>query len=213
MGLAISVGALAEVLQEDPEGAVALAASIEQANAALRLAGLPPHEEPARLPELQSRAAIASFPYSFLHHLRRAYAYARQDGQWRATPVPESEDPSDDAVLEAEADMLSSHLLCHSDCEGYYFPIVFDDIVFADETTPILGGMLGSSYRLREELVVAAPALGIFLLNEQLSDDEAERINARIDIEGPLHKELVAWLAIFEACRLSIEHKTAIMFN
>ena len=82
MGLAISVGALAELQQEDPQGAQQLIASLETANALLKQAGLPQHAEPAALPELQSRALIDSFPYSFLHYLRRAYAHAALDAQF-----------------------------------------------------------------------------------------------------------------------------------
>ena len=119
----------------------------------------------------------------------------------------------EDPVLDEAQDMFDSHLICHSDCEGFYFPIVFDEVIFADDEHALLGGMLGSSYKLREELVTVAPALGIFLLGEVLSDEEAERINARIDAEDGLERELMAWLAAYEACRLSIEHKTAIVFN
>ena len=213
MGLAISVGALAELQQEDPEGAQDLIASLETANALLKQAGLPQHAEPATVPELQSRALIDSFPYSFLHYLRRAYAHAALDAQWRATPLPDGEEPGEDPVLDEAQDTFDSHLICHSDCEGFYFPLVFDEVVFADDGYELLGGMLGSSYKLREELVTVAPALGIFLLGDELSDEEAERVNARVEAEDGLDRELVAWLAIYEACRLSIEHKTAIVFN
>mgnify|MGYP001617252474 FL=1 len=213
MGLAITVGALADLHEEDPEGAQWLADSLAQANALLQKAGLPQHGEPLVLPQLQSRAALDSFPYSYLHYLRRAYAHAVQDGQWQATPLAEGENPSEDPVLEAAQDDLDSHLLCHSDCEGFYFPLVFDDVIFADEEHELLGGMLGSSYSLRAELVTVAPALGIFLLGDELSDEEAARINARVDAEDGLERELIAWLAAYEACRLSIEHKTAIVFN
>ena len=213
MGLAISVGALAELQQEDPEGAQDLLASLETANVLLKQAGLPQHAEPVALPQLQSRAQIDSFPYSFIHYLRRAYAHAALDAQWRATPLPDGEEPAEDPVLDEAQDTFDSHLICHSDCEGFYFPLVFDEVIFADDEHELLGGMLGSSYKLREELVTVAPALGIFLLGDMLGDEEAERINARIEAEDGLDRELVAWLAAYEACRLSIEHKTAIVFN
>ena len=213
MGLAISVGALADLQDEDPEGAQWLQDAIGEANVLLQQAGLPQHIEPASLPDLDSRAMLDSFPYSFLHYLRRAYAHAALDGQWRATPLPEGEEPADDPVLDEAQDTFDSHLICHSDCEGFYFPIVFDEVIFADDEHALLGGMLGSSYKLREELVTVAPALGIFLLGDVLGDDEAERINARIEAEEGLDRELSAWMAAYEACRLSIEHKTAIVFN
>ncbi|WP_252867196.1 hypothetical protein [Janthinobacterium lividum] len=213
MGLAISVGALADLQEEDPEGAQWLVTALEEANLLLQKAGLPQHSEPATLPQLDSRVMLDSFPYSFLHTLRRAYAHARLDAQWRATPLADGEDATEDPVLDAAQDDFDSHLICHSDCEGFYFPLVFEEVIFADEEHALLGGMLGSSYSLRAELVTVAPALGIFLLGDELSDEEAARINARIDAEDGLERELVAWLATYEACRLSIEYKTAIVFN
>lgn len=214
MGLAISVGALTELQQEeDTEGVEFISTAFETANALLKQAGLPQHTEPADLPELQSRTVVDSFPYSFVHYLRRAYAHAVLDAQWRATPLPEGEEPSEDSVLDEAQDMFDSHLICHSDCEGFYFPLVFDEVIFGDDEHELLGGMLGSSYKLREELVTVAPALGIFLLGEDLGDEEAERINLRINEDDGLQRELVAWFALYEACRLSIAHKTAIVFN
>lgn len=213
MGLEISVGALADLKQDDPQGAQWLSSAFGVANALLQKAGLPEHTEPSALPELRSRAVMGSFPYGFLHYLRRAYAHAALDGQWRATPVVDGEEPAQDPVLDEAQDMFDSHLICHSDCEGFYFPIVFDEVIFGDDEHELVGGMLGSSYRLREELVTVAPALGIFLLGEELSDEEADRISGRIDAEDGLQRELMAWLAAYEACRLSIEHKTAIVFT
>jgi hypothetical protein len=45
-------------------------------------------------------------------------------------------------------------------------------------TNRIAGGMLGSSFMLLKELQAVAPALGIRLVNGQLSDEEAEKINS-----------------------------------
>jgi hypothetical protein len=72
--------------------------------------------------------------------------------------------------------------------------------------------MLGSSCRLLEELVFVAPALGIHLDNGKLSDEEAERIDALIEEDGGLYREYVSWLLLYESARLSIAHKTAIVF-
>ena len=72
--------------------------------------------------------------------------------------------------------------------------------------------MLGSSQRLLEELVFVAPALGIRLDDGRLSDEEAERIDALIDEDDGLYREYVSWLLLYESARLSIEHRTAIVF-
>ncbi len=72
--------------------------------------------------------------------------------------------------------------------------------------------MLGSSFMLQGELIAIAPALGIRLTQGKLSDQEAEKINSEAEAESPLWIEKAVWLSLFEAARLSIQHKTAICF-
>jgi hypothetical protein len=106
---------------------------------------------------------------------------------------------------------MKSHLLCHSDCEGFYVPIPFQEVLLDDQDR-IPGGMLGSSFMLQNELIAVAPALGIRLEKGQLSNHEAERINGEVETEAPLWIENAVWLSLFEAARLSLQHKTAICF-
>ena len=73
--------------------------------------------------------------------------------------------------------------------------------------------MLGSSYRLVEELQVVAPVLDIEVDNGELSDVEADRINGLADEEGPFWIEKTVWLSLFEAARLSLKYKVAICFS
>ncbi len=68
------------------------------------------------------------------------------------------------------------------------------------------------SVMLQNELVAVAPALGIRLENGQLSDQEADKLNREIEAQSPLWIEEVVWFSLFEAARLSIEHKAAICF-
>jgi hypothetical protein len=107
---------------------------------------------------------------------------------------------------------MRSHLLCHSDAEGFYFPIDFDDVIF-DEDGSLPGGMLGSTQRLMQELITLAPYLGIKLQNGELSDSAAARLNEGSEAAGPLWIEKCVWLSIFEAARLSLKHKAAIWFK
>ncbi len=210
MGLAIEVGALAYLMVHDEEGAEWVHATLITVNAYLRRAGLPDHHEPEELPKLHWRTGARSFPYSFLHYLRRVYAHARRDPDWEAIPAPKGWSPARDEALDRELTVkMDSHLICHSDAEGFYVPVDFQDIVYGD----LPGGMLGSSYRLREELQVAARPLGITLENGALSDQEAARINALGLANVHLYREYTVWLALFEAARLSIEHGTAIRFG
>lgn len=252
MGLAICVGMLAELLEDDPEGAEAFEEDLAEVNRVLAAAGLPPHTEPREAIEFDSRASIESFPYSFIHYLRRAYAHRVLAPDWVATPLADDVDPTADPKIQTLLDSEDSHLLCHSDAEGFYVPVDFKEVLFDerdeddeaeeedeeeddedvdlsrgpeeddiedeeededdDETLGLPGGMLGSSYRLLEELVYVAPALGIHLNNGKLGDEEAERIDALIEDDNGLYREYAAWLLLYEAARLSIAHRTAIVF-
>lgn len=226
MGLAVCVGMLAELLEDDPESAEGFEEELAEVNRVLAAAGLPPHNEPRGPLELDSRASIDGFPYSFIHYLRRAYAHRVLSPDWMATPLADDVDPTADPKIQALLDGCESHLLCHSDAEGFYVPVDFDEVLFdgdggdeeeagdadIEEPAGLPGGMLGSSQRLLEELVFVAPALGIRLDDGRLSDEEAERIDALIDEDDGLYREYVSWLLLYESARLSIEHRTAIVF-
>lgn len=208
MGLAIEVGFLADQLEHDVEGADWFRSQMAIVNAKLTEAGLPAHIEPESLPALQSRAGLTSFPYSWLHHLRRIESNLVKDPQWPVTPSPDDQ-PGDDPAVRDEMFMMSSHLLCHSDAEGFYVPVAFDQLIFADD---LAGGILCSSHRLQAELAAIAAPLGITLTDGALGDDMADRINAADESSSPLFREYAVWLTLWEACRLSIEHRTAIVF-
>jgi hypothetical protein len=212
MGLAIEVGGLAGLAELDSEGAEYLRASFERVNTLLAKNGLPAHVEPEKLPNLDNRCSLDSYPYSFLHYLRRAFAHRVQNPLWIAAPLPEGGDPGDDPVVEQITSRQTSHLLCHSDAEGFYLPIDFAPILF-DDANQIPGGMVGSSYRLRDELVLVAPALGIQLAGNLLLNEEAEAINSDLDKGEGIWIERIVWLSLFEASWLSIEHNAAIEFT
>lgn len=211
MSLAIEVGLLADLLENDPEGAEMHSESLKVLNEFLEERGLPLHQEPEVKQNFDNRCSCKSFPYLFLHYLRRFYAMVVTYHDWEPEPLGENEDPSEDLVVEEESLMFESHLLCHSDCEGFYLPIDFDEII-CDEDARIEGGMLCSSYRLYDELLIIAPKLGIQLLNSSLLDEEVERINKRIGSQDGFWRELCVWLALFEAARISIEHGVALCF-
>lgn len=219
MGLAVNVGLLEYWLQEeDSEAAESFRKSMGKVNEVLAEQGLPQHQEPERIGIVgrQGVSITSGFPYSYLHHLRRIYAFMIDDENWIPTPTPLGLSPADDDVIEEETYMQESHLLCHSDCEGYYLPIDFIDIIVDNkEKKRILGGVLCSSYRLMEELVLVAPKLGIDLQAGQLSDEEAKKVSAAQDPKAgdDFWIEKTVWLCLFEAARLSIEYKTAICFS
>lgn len=212
MGLAIEIGSLAAALADDPEDADWIEDALATVNRVLKAERLPAHVEPREPVPERSRAAVTGFPYSTLHYLRRVYAHRARDAGWIATPFPADDDPAADAEVEVQTEQFTSHLLCHSDSEGFYLPIDFPDVIFSSEDDDIAGGMLGSSQRLLAELRVVAPALGIALQDGVLSDAEAGRVNAVVIANGPLWAEHAAWIALFEAARLSVAYGTAIEF-
>lgn len=212
MGLSVEVGVLAKLVDTDQEGAQSLREVFLKTNDVLLEQGIPVHTEPERLPDFASRAIDTGFVYSDLHYLRRAYAHWCEAPGTAATQCPIGVDPASDPTIEEEMCNMESHLLCHSDCEGFYFPIDFDDLVFDDEDRGrIQGGTLGSSFRLHEELIAMAPCLGIDDASD-LSDATVETLRAVIESETELWKEKKVWLTLYEACRLSKLHRTAICF-
>ncbi|ODU00515.1 MAG: hypothetical protein ABS79_03265 [Planctomycetes bacterium SCN 63-9] len=210
MGLGITVGILADLAVNDPESVDEVAADFEAINDVLYRNGLPEHWEPRTLPRLDNRTDCGSFPYSFLHRLRYFYARRIADPDRVPAPVAEGERPAHAPILEAIG-TPGHHLLWHSDCEGYYVPIDFPEVL---EGEGIAGAGIGSSIRLMSELVLIAAPLGIALHDGGLNDADANSL-AREDEEtgGPYWVERIVWLTLFEAARLSIEHRAAIHFG
>ena len=101
-------------------------------------------------------------------------------------------------------------MLCHSDAEGFYVPIDFPEVLIDER---IAGAYLGSSVRLAHELVLVAPALEIELDRDgTLTPQEAQRLYALTEKEDGLFRELTGWLDLYEAARLSLAQKSAIVF-
>lgn len=212
MGLSVQVGLLAGLMESDPEGAEWFREELARINRLLSENGLPLHMEPREMPQVQSRSALDGYPYSYLHHLRRAAARLLEDPDWPPAPVPEGEDPADDPAVAEELALMRSHLICHADDEGYYVPIEFEEVLLDDSEEIAGGGLVGSSQRLLAELREIAPALGIELQDGELADEEADRVAAEIHDEAELWIEKAVWLDLFEAARLSVQHNSAIVF-
>lgn len=216
MGLAIEVacdytGMFAESPGGDPEDHADHLERMTRLRAALVAVGVTGWAEPERPPSVPGRPCCGSFPYSYLHHLRRAYALVRAGRP--VTPVTGRAGLDADAgVVEGETLTFESHLLCHSDCEGYYVPVDLAEPVLVEDDHEFEGGqMVGSSQGLLRELWQVAPAIGVRLdPGGVLPDAEAERLNA--DRDDPWETEQVAWLTLHEACTMSIASGCAISF-
>lgn len=211
MGLDVSIGILDDLRQNDEDAFERFCEIFTAVNELLLEHGLPRHEEPVELPQLGNRFSISGFPYYFLHCLRRVAANVSEDPNWKAAPVA-GDAVNRDPALKRQYRKMTSHLLAHSDCEGLYVPIEFRDVII-DKQKRVPGDIIGSSQQLFRELVQIAPSLGISLSGTTLSDAEADRLNELGASGGALSAELITWLSLFEAARLSIEYKTAIVFG
>lgn len=208
MGLAITVGMLGSVAGDD-EGVAYFQAGFERLRLALEAAGASGYREPQRV-TARMRPHVSSFPYSFLHYLRRAFARVASD--LPVTPVDAEGLAADDPLVEDEGSMLDSHLLCHSDAAGFYVPLDFDAPLFLDDSLPG-AGMIGSSQGLLRELRRVAPAIGVALeADGSLGDREAARLE-RVEDGAPLYREQIVWLTLHEACLASIASGAAIVFH
>lgn len=213
MDLSINVSLLPWLAERAPESAQRLYCGLDVVNRTLVERGFSPYEEPLSPPPPELRVPLGAIPSSWLLYLRRVYIKWQFDPDWKATPLPEGADLEFEAAAEI-VETMNSHLLCHSHKDGYYLPVAFPYPILFDERPPELIGLsLCSSYGLMGELIMLAPALGIELGNGLLSDAEAQRIDALAQECGDLHRELSAWLLLFECARLSIAHKTAVVFT
>jgi hypothetical protein len=211
MGLSIQVGLLSALLFDDEQDAADdLRNQFEACNRLLTRHHLPSHQEPESLGLLRGRADLDGFGYSSLHHLRLAYAHRLLNPNWTVTQSNRELRASLDPVLNAADKKKTSHLLWHSDAEGFYLPVNFKPLLI-DKS--VAGLVLCSTQRLIEELTFVAPAIGVRLQDGVLSDDEAAAINKRVDDETGPHIEQMVWITLYEAARLGLEHRAAIVFT
>ena len=224
MGLAICVGMSTEVREGDPEYAEFFDRQMEAVNGVLESFGLPEHSEPADLDD--ERTFECEMPgYAGLHYLRRLAAHLALKGE---LPEPGDEDSASDTVLNDYQKIFDAsfgqgkasgipfqHLIIHSDAEGYYLPLEFDDVLIPDASLEIAGGMVGSAPMLLRECRELAQALE---LPEGLSlEDEA--LWEALDNQGQgatkwerYGMESYTCLGLIRACEASAETGAAIVF-
>lgn len=215
MGLAVATHIYAEALAEndDPEYLDELREHLHALDELLVAEKLPRHREATTRGPESSRAQVDSVPYSFVHYLRRAYARAYRNPAEPLIPLADGEHPTDDPVLHGFGDIWDCHLLCHSDCEGYYVPVDFTEVLFPEDELGLPGGMVGSSVALLRELDYVAPHLGINLVAGELTDAEIDRVYTENgDDEHPLYRERETWVLLYEAARVSVANSTVITF-
>jgi hypothetical protein len=205
MGLAIGVGVLADLIIHDEEGADWMRKSVSSLNKVLAERGMVEHSEPERIPAC-SRRSVTSYPYSFLHYLRRAFACVIEGKKLR---IGEMKDADFDFVQDVTVTLMDSHLLSHSDAEGYYLPRDFRDPL-CDDRLP--GGFAGSLPQLLRELEKVAPALDIHLVEGRLLPADENKL-ADVDEADPLYREKIVWFSLYEAAHLCLKHGTLLVFH
>jgi hypothetical protein len=223
VGLTICVGLSAEIREDDPEYAEYLERQLEAVNDILESFGLPAHNEPHAL-EDERTFECEMYGFSGLHRLRRVAAHLALRGE---LPTPGDVDAADDDVLNdyfkifdasfaqgKSSEMPFQHLIVHSDAEGYYLPVEFEDVLIPDASLEIAGGMIGSSQVLLRECRELAQALEIpeGLSVEELSDEELE---GREESETKWERygvETHTCLALIRACETSVAAGAAVVF-
>jgi hypothetical protein len=167
------------------------------------------------------------YGYSGLHYLRRIAAHLAAG---REVPPPGEDATLDDGAVDAyfraagfgglggllrrkvDVDRRFDHLLLHSDAEGFYMPVSFDEVIVSDR---VPGSSLGSSMALARECDELAEALSI----PDGVGPEDEELWAASENQG----EGDGWLAygieaftcvnLRAAARASVDRGAAIVFN
>ena len=232
MGLSVAVGILADLKRNDEEGFARFKEELANLNRALAAQGLPTYAEPEDLPE-DKIVSLDMYGYSGLHYLRRIAVHL-----WAGNPLPPpgDDDASHDPMIEKHNRSLGKspsgflarllglgkrpaacfdHLLMHSDCEGYYVPVDFREVMFPDEGLGVAGSMIGSSQMLLRECEALSRALEIpagldpeddALWEATESQGEGERVWQRYGVES------FTCLRLLHAARASVELGAAIVF-
>lgn len=221
MGLGLDVGVLVNCQTEYPEGYEELTHQFDLINILLTKNGLPQHTEPEDIPTFD--CSMGS--YSNIHYLRRIAAHLLVNDQM---PEPILRGPADDPILDRYYSKVQTHpyscsspwkrfdhLLLHSDCEGFYLPIEFDEVLKDVNQLGVEGGLVGSSQKLLAECFDLGEQLGLPMeLNnvdkifDKISEatDESESWNRyRIETER--------CLTLMEAAEHSVKYGAAIVFG
>jgi hypothetical protein len=226
MGLNVVVGAFLS-FDEDPEALTDMRTDFAAVNEVLREHGLPEHHEPERAD--WEPVDHDMWGYSGLHYLRRVAAHLAVRGEMPDPGTQETVDEDD--VMEQYYDAAVGptslrgifrrrpqltrrfdHLMQHSDAEGFYVPIPFDDVIGDDR---LVGTLLGSSQRLESELAQTAEALE---LPADL-DPHGDAVLAAAEEQGvgegwrAYGVESLTCVQLLDAARASVSRGAAVVFT
>lgn len=229
MGLSLCIGILADLRENDLEGYEYYSNQFELLNEYLRRIGLPIHNEP----ESCEIMGWEMYGYSGLHYLRRLAAHFDLTGN---LPEPGDNKSSNDEILnnyyrlseerytESSEKLYVSaskyrfkfdHLINHSDCDGFYLPLTFENVLCPEPELELEGGTIGSSIKLLQECKLLSSLLQI----PSSVDENSVELWESADAQG---KSAVRWqkygiesftcVNLISACTKSIENKSAMIF-
>ncbi len=219
MGLVLEVGILADLKSRDLDGYEHHQRQLSQVQECLRRSALTSHTEPEDIGV--STWDLGS--YWPLHCLRRLGAWLNIEGR---LPPPGDEDSSEDSVVERYYNFergsqdgrplpTFDHLILHSDVEGYYVPVDFQEVLFPDEDLGFDGDILGSVQRLLAECELLARSLE---LPEELDAESSALVQAaasqgRGDLPWQRYGVESRTCALLrQAARVALERNAAIVF-
>ncbi len=203
-------------------------AQLDLINEMLLLRGLPTYAEPRQKPTVyfdlrrpeKPMDTYSGFGRSLLdhdgrgaiHRLQQLAAHVFAGGGAVRPKIDRRKAPERDPVLQQVFASGEHHLVSHAASEGFWIPVEFDRVLVEERLD---GRFLGSSHRLRDDLIAIAPALGIPLADGGvLGDATAWRIcdgDAFQDRPGSdAADERTTWLLLHEAARMSLQHGAAI---
>ncbi len=234
MGMYIVVGALVSS-QEDPEGFKAWQEEFALLNRALKEAGLPEHEEPAD-PTVMRSWSVRAYNWNVgMNFLCRLAVYLWEGrllpppGNPAIVPTHENEPLMDEYLSLGMGDARRggprfNHLLLHRIGCGYYVPMEFEEVIYPEgQLGDQVGGMIGSSVKLKRELEILAEALGLPLDQDpdsrklwEVADEQGRAGDCNWKGQYDWQRyglESIACVQLYQACLKSIEKGAAIVFN
>jgi hypothetical protein len=230
MGLSLIVGILADLKDQDEEGAGHYRAQFDAVNRALKTEKVPTPQEPE---VLESSYSGDMFDYSALHHLRKIAAFSRAGFD---VPAPWTDDPGKDPIVQECDDTLGErkpsllsrlfgkprlasprhdHLMFHGVAEGYYLPQDSEAAIHPHPRLKTAGGMIGSTVRLKKECEWLARLLELPLDLDPESDEVLQGVGEpdKTDTKWKSYGMAChACLRLWGACEFSLKCKAAIVF-
>lgn len=148
--------------------------------------------------------------YAVLHQLRRYAAHLDVYNKPPAASCDLEEATKDEALLklyDGETGTSFPHLIDHSDCDGYYLPVSFNDPIWIDKDGEDEVISVGSTVKLLQELRYINKHL-------QVDPDLTENLETLSEglVSDDLEFEKWAWAVLYAMCLRSLELNLPIIF-